>query len=413
MRANGRVILLDLPQRQLGPTGQIAGVGQAPVQADLLDRPHPALAEAAIATAAFTLPRGSTAIHQFWAFNPALPLPTQLPTRALEVLALPSLIRWPQATEEPLPTDAAAGRVAQPLHRLVPCPGEGRGWWTQPCRAGDGCRRRTLRPLHALTSAYRGPEAYYLNFYGPPGSFLSISAADLLVPDATEPDQRRRSARAGRLRRLAGAGKSRRPSDSFPTAFQSRQRRRPQRRRDRRHGVRATCCTARPWAALPEWARTTPGGAAGLRVHAGELPGHGVARARAHARARRRLRRCGSRRLRGWQLWLPVVVPLLGLLPLAIGLGQAVHYLGAARWLGVYAPRQVSQHLLKGRRLRRRPAADARGDGDAHRHRRLHDPGRAEHARSGDRLRQPALHHAQRAASRPRAGRRRSSSATA
>jgi class 3 adenylate cyclase len=50
----------------------------------------------------------------------------------------------------------------------------------------------------------------------------------------------------------------------------------------------------------------------------------------------------------GWQLWLPVVVPLLGLLPLAIGLGQAVHYLGAARWLGVYVPRQVSQHLLKG-----------------------------------------------------------------
>ncbi len=64
----------------------------------------------------------------------------------------------------------------------------------------------------------------------------------------------------------------------------------------------------------------------------------------------------------GWQLWLPVVVPLLGLLPLAIGLGQAVHYLGAARWLGVYAPRQVSRRLLAGPRLRRRRRADARGD---------------------------------------------------
>ena len=48
-------------------------------------------------------------------------------------------------------------------------------------------------------------------------------------------------------------------------------------------------------------------------------------------------------------LWLPVAIPLLGLLPLAIGLGQVVHYLGAARWLGVYTPRQVSRRLLQGR----------------------------------------------------------------
>ena len=68
----------------------------------------------------------------------------------------------------------------------------------------------------------------------------------------------------------------------------------------------------------------------------------------AHARARRRLRRASRSPASRWQLWLPVVVPLLGLLPLAIGLGQAVHYLGAARWLGVYAPHQVSQRLLKG-----------------------------------------------------------------
>jgi class 3 adenylate cyclase len=47
--------------------------------------------------------------------------------------------------------------------------------------------------------------------------------------------------------------------------------------------------------------------------------------------------------------WLPVVVPILVLVPLAIGIGQAVHYFGAARWLGVYTPRQVSRRLLEGR----------------------------------------------------------------
>ena len=54
-----------------------------------------------------------------------------------------------------------------------------------------------------------------------------------------------------------------------------------------------------------------------------------------------------------WHLWLPVVIPLLVALPLAILLGQAVHYLGAARWLGVYAPRQVSRQLLEGRAISR------------------------------------------------------------
>jgi adenylate cyclase len=44
-----------------------------------------------------------------------------------------------------------------------------------------------------------------------------------------------------------------------------------------------------------------------------------------------------------------VAIPLLGLLPLAVVLGQVVHYLGAARWLGVYTPRQVSRQLLQGR----------------------------------------------------------------
>ena len=80
-------------------------------------------------------------------------------------------------------------------------------------------------------------------------------------------------------------------------------------------------------------------------------------------------------------LWLPVVVPLLALLPLAIGLGQAVHYFGAARWLGVYTPRQVSRRLLQGRDFAA-SRADARGDGDADRHRRLHHHGRAERARA-------------------------------
>ena len=41
--------------------------------------------------------------------------------------------------------------------------------------------------LRALARAYRGPDAYYLNFYGPPGTFPSISVADLPVPEPGSP----------------------------------------------------------------------------------------------------------------------------------------------------------------------------------------------------------------------------------
>jgi adenylate cyclase len=101
MRAHGGVILLSLAARQLGPVP-----GQSSVQADWLEGPHPQLVQTAIGTASWTLPRGSSQIHQFWTFNAALPVPTQLPVRALEVLSLPALLRLARPTEVPIPVSA-------------------------------------------------------------------------------------------------------------------------------------------------------------------------------------------------------------------------------------------------------------------------------------------------------------------
>nr|MDP9134916.1 CHASE2 domain-containing protein [Actinomycetota bacterium] len=105
MRAHGSVILLDWavrepPQASWSPAGP---VGMA--RADLLERPHTVLAREALATASFVLPRSSTLTHQFWVFNPALPADIQLPTRALEALALPLLARLTAGVGEPLPND--------------------------------------------------------------------------------------------------------------------------------------------------------------------------------------------------------------------------------------------------------------------------------------------------------------------
>jgi class 3 adenylate cyclase len=101
--------------------------------------------------------------------------------------------------------------------------------------------------------------------------------------------------------------------------------------------------------ALPEWARVALVGVLGVALTLASCLGmvwRGLAATLALAAAYGAV---AASAFVLWHVWLPVVVPLLGLLPLAVVLGQVVHYLGAARWLGVYAPRQVSRQLLQGR----------------------------------------------------------------
>ncbi len=230
------------------------------------------------------------------------------------------------------------------------------GWFRAQVKAEDGglsdAELERLPPedalaVHALTSTYRGPEAYYLNLYGPPGSFVSVSAADLLVPDAT--DRISEDVLRGRVvfvgwQELA----SPQAEDSFPTAFTTD------------NGVNLAgveiAATAfgnllhrETLGALPEWARTTLVALLGIGFTLTSCLGtvwRGFALTLSLAAAYAAVA-VASFALADF--WLPLMIPLVILLPLAIGLGQAVHYLGAARWLGVYAPHQVSRRLLEGR----------------------------------------------------------------
>ena len=132
------------------------------MQADWQDRPHPLLAEAAIATAPLTLPRGSSQIHQFWAFNPALAEPTQLPVRALEVMSSARADTLGPCHQEPVPLSA---HRAELLTRFT-------GWYRAQVAADGGLSGAELaalppaeaQALRALARVYRGPEAYYINF---------------------------------------------------------------------------------------------------------------------------------------------------------------------------------------------------------------------------------------------------------
>jgi adenylate cyclase len=167
LEQHGGVILLDQAVRQLGQAAAVPSSRRDPVQADWLEGPHPELAAAAIATAPFLLPRGTSRLHQFWTFNPALPAPTQMPVRALEVLAQHALINLVHATEEDVPTTLSS---AKRLNRLT-------DWFRAQVATSDGgishAELARLSPndsfvLRALSRTYRGPDAYFLNFYGPP-----------------------------------------------------------------------------------------------------------------------------------------------------------------------------------------------------------------------------------------------------
>ena len=345
------MVLLEKAVRVWLPSAPGQTLAGDAVQADLLEGPHPALKAAAIATAPFLLPRGTAQVHQFWAFNPALATPTQLPMRALEALALPALERLAgSAGELGPPSDLvpaeALRRHIDWLHTY-----RGRLWWlSEEGQHADrgGWSEQELRLLHALDQAYGGPDGYYLNFYGPPGTFPTVSAADLLAPDdpgpkgLAPPDLRGRVVFVGYQELEVPQA-----SDSFPTAFQSR------------HGVDLSgveiAATAfenllhgETLVGLPEWARTILVLVLGCAFTLASCLGtvwRGLVATLALAAAYGAVVFAG---FVGWQLWLPVIVPLLGLLPLAIGLGLAIHYRGAARWLDVYVPRQVSRHLLKG-----------------------------------------------------------------
>ncbi len=341
---HGAVILLERAVREWLPATRGQSTTNA-LQTEVLEGPHEALAQAAIATAPWVLPRGSEQVHQFWAFNPALPSPVQLPARALEVLALPALGRLAASTGQPL---AAAGTPAEMLARRT-------GWFRAQAAAHDGgisefelagLTADDARTLAALQHVYRGANGYYLNFYGPSGTFPSLSAADLLIPEpghATSPvDLNGRAVFVGWQELTVPQA-----PDSYPTAFRSRE------------GVDLSGVEIAATAfgnllhgetlrGPPEWARLAMVALLGFTLTLASCFGtvwRGVAATLTLA-ATYAAGVAASFVL--WNFWLPIAVPLLLVLPLAVLAGQVVHYLGAARWLGVYAPRQVTRQLLQG-----------------------------------------------------------------
>src|ERR1043166_1363544 len=168
-------------------------------------RPIPALAQAAIATAPFVLPRVPIKVHQYWTFEieyqdgyrtiTAGDAPT-FPVVALQIYALPvygefvslfESVRPDQAGK--LPIDALAAIQAKGAVRFMkdiraifesdPSLGEKmlRQLNQTAAASRDPAQKRLLKSLIEL---YGGSNQRYINFYGPPRTMQTVSFHEAL-----------------------------------------------------------------------------------------------------------------------------------------------------------------------------------------------------------------------------------------
>lgn len=170
------------------PAGQMAILKSVP--------PIEPFAKAAAALAPFPLPKVAARTNEFWAFKEGDRL--TLPAAALQVHAAAVHPAWLGRLREAdvpgletLPPDndllnepGAVQRASQAVRRaFLQAPGLAARLPPPPGRLGD----RERRLMEAIDRLHQGPQHYYLNFYGPPGTVTTIPFADL-IEDRDVPD---------------------------------------------------------------------------------------------------------------------------------------------------------------------------------------------------------------------------------
>jgi adenylate cyclase len=173
------------------PIYDVSGEQTGTIWVEELIPPIPELEDAAKALAPFPVPKVQVNVYQYWPFKPSAGYVATMPAAALQVHALPVQQSWMKLLEQAgaqgiqdLPRQqAGVGRAAgvrrlmQTLHdAFASDPGLG-------ARLRDALARDAgmvaltpdeRRLITALTGLYEGEANRYLNFYGPPGSIPNI-----------------------------------------------------------------------------------------------------------------------------------------------------------------------------------------------------------------------------------------------
>jgi adenylate cyclase len=194
-----------------------------------LTSPVPILAEAAVGSAPFPLPKLPVRLNQYWKFRSAAGEVPTLPVVALQVWgveAYDDLVRL-LAKVRPgggviLPPDGrtllAAGHTEGVVRTLRAMFKSEPGLGEAMLEAARTERIERPQLLQALIRMYQGPDSEYLNFYGPPRTVRTVPYHEVLADEATS-DPRRLGLRGKAV--FVGLSDYLRPEqkDGFHTVF--------------------------------------------------------------------------------------------------------------------------------------------------------------------------------------------------
>lgn len=201
IRKAGSVVLCEWVKQDVLPVDQGGGHSSGSLALRQIVGPLPRFARAALALAPFPLPKVPVSVSQYWLSKAELGDKPTLPVVALQVYGLSVYDRFHELLRSLRPDEAerlprtrsevAANRevvqVIRSMRRLFR--GDPR-LAEEMLLALDGPMSSPARPtaetrlLRSLIQMLRGPDSHYLRFYGPPGSFPSVSAHRLIFGDA-------------------------------------------------------------------------------------------------------------------------------------------------------------------------------------------------------------------------------------
>ena len=200
VRSSANVVLVEYLLRDVSPVHGARGSAYGRLNIERAIPPFPALEKACLMSAPFPLPKIPVRLNNYWVFKPqAGDLPT-LPAAAFQAFAQPVYHAFVKLAEMNgfdrqglIPTQWQAVVEQKKLRKAMGAfqlffrqrPDAAAEMLTKvgrtPLVGGDAAHERLL---HALVNMYRRPHLRYLNFYGPPGSFRTLSYHRILRPSS-------------------------------------------------------------------------------------------------------------------------------------------------------------------------------------------------------------------------------------
>ena len=193
-----RVVLFEWLAGRREPVVTHDGADAGWTWIEQLQPPSAVLAEAAKALGPFPLPKIDQAAFEFWAFKPSAGgIPTTAAV-ALQLKALPVYGAWltilknagARGTDQ-LPAQAGGLRgpkhiqqLMETLRQIFQKDPSLQARITKVLETDEGRFDASTQKLFgALAALYAGPDNYYINFYGPPGTIRTVSYQSLLTEE--------------------------------------------------------------------------------------------------------------------------------------------------------------------------------------------------------------------------------------